>query len=97
YNQPPYQPSALKTLNGNGTDRGCVTGANRPYINTATPMLSALVKDPDGDSVSPHFQVYTKSGTTETEVWNSTTLTAQASNTTASATVTAGKLVENRQ
>ncbi|MBT2500170.1 LamG domain-containing protein [Agromyces sp. ISL-38] len=91
FNRVPNKPSSLQVTNP--VQPACST--SQQQINSKTPTLSAIVSDPDGTLVAPHFQVYTKSGTTETEVWNSTTLAAQASGTRAQATVAPGKLVEN--
>lgn len=43
YNSYPNQPSQLTTEN-----KACATGTSRPFVNTTTPTLRALVSDPDG-------------------------------------------------
>ncbi|BDZ53051.1 LamG domain-containing protein [Agromyces marinus] len=90
YNRPPNKPSSMQYADPAITT--CGTGSSKALVNTVTPRLSAIVSDPDGGSVQPHFQVYTKSGTTETEVWNSTTMAGQTSGTRAYARVASGKL-----
>ncbi|MFC7484762.1 LamG domain-containing protein [Luedemannella flava] len=46
-------PAAPTTLTVDG--KGCVKGATRPFVATATPALRAKVTDPDGDSMSVTF------------------------------------------
>ena len=41
----------------------CVAGSNRPYINTAMPLLQARITDPEGASVRPEFSWSTTGGT----------------------------------
>ena len=93
YNRVPNPPSSLQITNP--AQPACTTSSQ--LINSLTPTLSAIVSDPDATLVSPHFQVYKKSGTTETEVWNSTTLAGQQSGTRVSATVAADKLLPDTQ
>jgi hypothetical protein len=46
-------PNTPDTLTVDG--KACVSGANRPVIATATPVLKAHVTDPDGDSMDAWF------------------------------------------
>ncbi|WP_022894479.1 LamG-like jellyroll fold domain-containing protein [Agromyces subbeticus] len=89
YNRPPDPPSRLQITNP--MTPACST--SQQLINSLTPTLSAVVNDPDGENVAAHFQVFTKSGTAETEVWSVTNWAAHAPNTRAFATVAAGKLI----
>ncbi|WP_344254496.1 DUF7594 domain-containing protein [Actinoplanes campanulatus] len=41
----------------------CVTGTNRGYLNTTTPVLQARITDPEGASVRPEFAWSTAAGT----------------------------------
>lgn len=91
YNRPPHLSTTLKLAS---PDQPCVSGENRPHIATTTPTLSAVISDPDGDMVRAHFQI-TPPGS-ETIVWASGTLTAQASGSLASATVSGGSLVHGQ-
>jgi hypothetical protein len=50
YNTPPNVPDTL-TVDA----KGCVSGANRPFVSTATPTLRARVTDPDGDSLQAWY------------------------------------------
>ncbi|WP_285751745.1 FG-GAP-like repeat-containing protein [Lentzea sp. NBRC 105346] len=51
YNTPPGQPADLTA-----DAKACATGANRPFVPTATPTLRARVSDPDGDSLTARFE-----------------------------------------
>jgi hypothetical protein len=50
YNSRPATPTAL-SVDG----KGCVAGANRPFVKTRTPVLRARVTDPDGDTLDVYF------------------------------------------
>ncbi|MEV8318111.1 LamG domain-containing protein [Streptomyces sp. NPDC059900] len=52
-NRPPDQP-ALSELSTGGEE--CASGAERPYVRTR-PQLSAVLRDPEGQSVSAEFEV----------------------------------------
>ena len=51
YNTKPGVPSTLTVDN-----KACATGANRPFIKTATPTLRAHASDADGNSMTVQFQ-----------------------------------------
>jgi hypothetical protein len=91
YNRPPNKSTTVKLEN---PALACASGTARPVINTLTPVLSAVVTDPDGGNVQAHFQIIT-AGTT-TEVWNSGTLAAKASGSKFTATVATGRLVNGQ-
>lgn len=55
FNRAPNAPSQL--LLTNPVSSSCVTGANRPFINSTTPTMSAVVTDPDGTMVNSRFYV----------------------------------------
>lgn len=74
YNRNPDKPSGMKI---DTPAASCATGSSRPTINSSTPTLSALLKDPDGSNVSAKFEVVKTGGTTPT--WDSGTLAAIAS------------------
>jgi hypothetical protein len=48
-NHVPNTPSTASMLIDN---KGCATGAARPYVATTTPTVSAVVSDPDGGSLT---------------------------------------------
>ncbi|GIF04654.1 hypothetical protein Asi03nite_21920 [Actinoplanes siamensis] len=64
----------------------CVTGAGRPYINSATPTLKAVVSDAETSPVAGVFEWYAVGGA---KIGGTTTATA-ASGATVSAAVPAG-------
>jgi YD repeat-containing protein len=61
----------------------CVTGADRPYINSVSPTLSAVITDAEGSAVKANFEWYDSAGTKI----GSTTTAAAASGSSLSATV----------
>ena len=65
----------------------CLTGTNRPYINTATPALRVRVTDPEGASVRPEIEWDTLGGT---KIGSAQPLPGQASGSLFAATVPAG-------
>lgn len=67
YNQKPYKPSGLQTVQGTDS-KGCKTGASRPVLSTTRPKVSAIVKDPDGNPGKAHFQVWKVSN--NSSVWS---------------------------
>ncbi|MEV6596829.1 DNRLRE domain-containing protein [Actinoplanes sp. NPDC051346] len=69
----------------------CVTGADRPYVNSLVPQLKAVVSDPDGSKVKATFEWHVLDGR---KIGESSTGTA-ASGSTLSATVPAGALADN--
>jgi hypothetical protein len=69
----------------------CVTGANRPYINTTTPILSAVISDPDREVVDAYFEVSTTNVPTDVR-WASGWTARYASPARIKAPVTAGRL-----
>ena len=64
----------------------CVTGSGRPYINSATPALQAVITDAEGSAVKGIYEWYTTAGT---KIGGATTGTA-ASGSTISTTVPSG-------
>lgn len=66
----------------------CVTGSGRPYLNSATPALKAVVNDADGNAVKGVFEWYTTAGT---KIGGATT-GAAAAGSTISTTVPSGAL-----
>lgn len=88
YNTPPAVPSNLGTVN---PDLGCVTGAARPFIPTATPTLKALLHDDDaGQLLSAQFG-WAVTGNLGSPV-GSVSVGNVPSDTVAQATVPAGQL-----
>jgi len=67
----------------------CVTGANRPYVNTTTPQLNAVVTDGENSTVRPEFKWTTVAGTA---VGSALPTPGKASGSTFSTTVPAGQL-----
>ncbi|MGW7079140.1 LamG-like jellyroll fold domain-containing protein [Streptomyces sp. NPDC054866] len=63
-NRPPDQP-ALSELSTGGKE--CVSGTERPYVRTR-PQLSAVLRDPDAQSVSAEFEVSWRDGAGERQV-----------------------------
>ena len=57
YNQRPASPSSLKTTQLR-QDFACNTGTDRPVLRTLTPTISAVLRDPDGNSLKGRFQVW---------------------------------------
>lgn len=66
----------------------CVTGANRPVVDTTTPALNILVDDPAVTQVRADFELTALNGT----VLHTAASASQASGTLVSAKVPAGKL-----
>jgi hypothetical protein len=65
YNQKPtVLASSLQTVQGS-QKLGCSTGSSRPTLNTVTPKVSAVLKDPDGNPVKARFQVWQVSNNTQ--------------------------------
>ncbi|MGW6062366.1 LamG-like jellyroll fold domain-containing protein [Streptomyces sp. NPDC055189] len=52
-NRPPDQPAPSELTTGG---KECASGTERPYVRTR-PELSAVLRDPDGQSVSAEFEV----------------------------------------
>ncbi|MEV5638543.1 LamG domain-containing protein, partial [Agromyces sp. NPDC052230] len=67
YNRPPDAPSQLMLTNP--VNSSCATGAGRPFINSTTPTLSAIVSDPDGGIVNSRFYVVSTANTS-VNIWN---------------------------
>jgi len=67
----------------------CVSGAGRPWVNTTTPTLQAVVSDPDGGSVSGNFEVWPIGGSGS--AWSGTSAAVTSGGTAAKA-VAAGVL-----
>ncbi|MEU7581944.1 hypothetical protein AB0B50_30645 [Streptomyces sp. NPDC041068] len=63
-NRPPEQPVLSELATG---DKGCVSGAERPYVRTR-PQLRAVLRDPDAQPVSAEFEVSWKDGDGQTQV-----------------------------
>lgn len=53
YNTKPAQPTQIATA----PPATCVTGAGRPFLNTLTPKLSAVVSDRDGGTVAGNYSL----------------------------------------
>lgn len=58
YNTPPATPAVVSTA----PSTPCVTGTGRPFVNTSTPRLSAVLSDRDGGTVTGQFAVTTTTG-----------------------------------
>ncbi|MFG2040425.1 RHS repeat-associated core domain-containing protein [Dactylosporangium sp. NPDC048998] len=84
YNSPPRVTSS-----GTVPTTTCATGANRPYISTRTPVLQAVMNDPDGGNVVNQFEWYQAGGA----MIGSANVTAPSS-TQASTTVPTGAFAE---
>ncbi len=69
----------------------CVTGADRPLVNTLTPQLKATVADGDGTAMTVTFEWWTLTGTAPI---GSAAVTSVASGATATAAVPAGAFTE---
>jgi hypothetical protein len=69
----------------------CVTGSTRPFINTATPQLRAVVSDPDGSTVRAEFEWWEVGGSTKI---GSVLTGPAASGSTLTATVPAGAFAD---
>ncbi|MFK4728105.1 LamG-like jellyroll fold domain-containing protein [Agromyces mediolanus] len=91
YNRAPNKPSNVRLTN---PARACVAGAGRPQITSTEPSLAATVTDPDGGNVQAHFQIVQQG--TNTEVWNSGTLLADASGSEFTAKVPKNTLVHGK-
>lgn len=85
YNSIPNTPTGMSV----GTS-GCVTGANRPFIGTATPQLSATVTDPDNDLLNVTFSWGPVGGSTA----GSVTQNSVASGSKAIVTVPSGQFAD---
>jgi hypothetical protein len=66
YNQRPAEPTSLQTVQLR-ENVGCRTGTDRPVLHTTQPTVSAVLRDPDGNSLKGRFQVYRVSN--DTKVW----------------------------
>lgn len=66
YNQRPAEPSSLQTVQLR-ENFGCRTGADHPHLRTLQPTISAVLRDPDGNTLKGRFQVYRVSN--NTKVW----------------------------
>ncbi|MCW4384188.1 LamG domain-containing protein [Salinibacterium sp. SYSU T00001] len=87
YNRAPNTPTGLQLTNP--LNPGCVSGASRPVVATTNPVLSAISKDPDGDSVRTSF-VVVEGGNSSAVKWSSGNLAALASGSRANAAVPSG-------
>ncbi|WP_329273712.1 LamG domain-containing protein [Streptomyces sp. NBC_01451] len=72
-NRPPSQP-ALSELTTE--DKPCVGGTERPYVRTR-PTLGAVLRDPDGGSVSAEFEVSWTDGSGVRQVRSTVQTTAK--------------------
>ncbi len=70
----------------------CVTGVDRPKVNTLTPQLKAVISDAEGSPVKAEFEWWTLAGTSKA---GSTLTGTAASGSTLSATVPAGAFTHN--
>lgn len=86
YNRAPSVPTNQRLTVGS-TAQACVEGSGRPFIATNRPKLSAVTKDPDGQNVAAHFQLWQGSSTQ----WGHTTA-AQKSGATHTVTVPDGRV-----
>lgn len=55
YNNPPTTPQSTWF---SAPQRVCTMGADRPLMNTPSPVISAIFSDPDGDAVVANADVY---------------------------------------
>lgn len=77
YNRPPDKPTGMDY--DSEPDAVCTTGGTRPFINDATPTLSAIMSDADpGDSIKAVFAV-AETGTSNVP-WQSPTLAGVTDN-----------------
>jgi uncharacterized protein YndB with AHSA1/START domain len=83
YNRAPGVPTSQRTTVGS-TGYSC---GKEPYIPTTRPKLSAVAKDPDGQNVAVHFQLWQGNATR----WGYTT-SAQKSGATHTVTVPEGRI-----
>ena len=79
YNSYPNTPTNRSTVPATA----CVTGTSRPWINTTTPTLKAVVSDPDGGSVYGNFDVWPTGGSGS--VWSGTSAAVTSGGTAAKA------------
>jgi RHS repeat-associated protein len=79
YNSYPNTPTNRSTV----PSTACVTGTSRPWINTTTPTLKAVVSDPDGGSVYGNFDVWPTGGSGS--VWSGTSAAVTSGGTAAKA------------
>jgi hypothetical protein len=93
YNRAPYAPSSARTT---GPDTGCVVGAGRPYIRSTTPVLRAVVHDPDGGNVHADFAIVSAANPAQV-VWDPGALPAQGNGAEHAIQVPAGLLHDGGQ
>ena len=91
YNRAPSLPANARTT---APYSGCRSGAERPAVRSATPVLRAVQRDPDGGNLHGRFVVDDISSGART--WDSGWLPAQGSGAEQAATVPAGKLSNGR-
>ncbi|WP_421742689.1 DUF4214 domain-containing protein [Cellulomonas sp.] len=84
-------PSAVTSLRTTGPDSACVTGASRPYIRAATPLLRGVVSDPDGGNVQGNFDLATVANP-NVPIWDPPLTAAQGSGAEHAVQVPAGLL-----
>lgn len=72
YNSNPYTVTTRSTIPATA----CISGASRPWINTTTPTLQAVVSDPDGGTVYGNFDVWVTGGSASIWSANSTAVTS---------------------
>ncbi|WP_143162722.1 RHS repeat-associated core domain-containing protein [Couchioplanes caeruleus] len=94
--QVPYAVVSYNTIATVGTRSttpasACATGTGRPYINSLTPTLKAVVSDAETSPVKANFEWYAAGGA---KIGGATTATA-ASGSTLSAAVPAGAFTNN--
>ncbi|MDI6105972.1 RHS repeat-associated core domain-containing protein [Actinoplanes sp. NEAU-A12] len=73
----------------------CVSGGHRPYINTETPQLKAVVSDPDGSKVKASFEWFAIDNAGNVNKIGGTTTGLAASGSTLTAAIPAGVLKNN--
>ncbi|MBD7917824.1 VCBS repeat-containing protein [Cellulomonas sp. Sa3CUA2] len=74
YNRPPSAPVNARTT---APDSACVSGAFRPAIRSFTPVLRAVLHDPDGGNVHPRFVI--DDVASGSPVWDTGWMAAQGS------------------
>jgi hypothetical protein len=87
--QEPSAPTGARTSSPTSV---CVTGAGQSVINSTTPVLRAVLADPDGGNVQGEFRIYDVA--TGSPVWEPELTTARGSGSEHSIAVPAGTLTE---
>ncbi|WP_163276662.1 LamG domain-containing protein, partial [Cellulomonas iranensis] len=93
YNRAPLAPANARTTD---PDTTCTVGAGRPYIRRTTPVLRAVVHDPDGGNVHADFAIVSALNT-NVVVWDPGPVPAQGSGAEHAIQVPAGLLHDGGQ